>query len=299
MNNDCTVFGKNLIKFRKANSMTQEQLARKMNVSPQAVSKWEKNSYPDAQLLPLLAQTLNTSLDVLFGLKEESEIDTEQLITDKIRATDPKKRSEIIMKLCYTANCAYNDYTDSKAVLPEGLELETYAELKTDNEIALARLNESLRYFCFLAIPPNGVSSYTDVSPYMVRLFEMLADEAALKIIYYLGSDLRNKLYSKDNISKKLDLPLKKVSQVIDKLDRLGIVWRMSAEISDSPVILYAYTHNTPLVFILTLAKSLTNFIKFCEPRIDKFETGAFGRDNRRDMNPIPQVSLWTSNEEE
>ena len=76
MNNDCTVFGKNLIKFRKANSMTQEQLARKMNVSPQAVSKWEKNSYPDAQLLPLLAQTLNTSLDVLFGLKEESEIDT-------------------------------------------------------------------------------------------------------------------------------------------------------------------------------------------------------------------------------
>lgn len=290
---ETTVFGKNLVRYRKACGMTQEQLARKMNVSPQAVSKWEKNSYPDAMLLPLLAKTLNVSLDVLFGLKEDEVFDLEQLITDAIHSTLPEKRSELMTKVFYAAICAYNDYTDTKSVLPQNLELETYAELKTDKELALARLNENLQYFCFLSIPSEGVNSYTDVSTYMLKLFATLADEDALRIIYYLGSGLRNMLYSKETISQKLGIPLEKVSAVIDKLDRFGLVWRMSAEISDPPVILYGYTHSTPLVMILALAKSLTNFIKFCEPLIDRYETGAFRRPDDSAIEPIPQVSLW------
>ena len=44
-----TVFGRNLAKRRKALGLTQEQLAMRLNVSPQAVSKWENSSYPDGE----------------------------------------------------------------------------------------------------------------------------------------------------------------------------------------------------------------------------------------------------------
>lgn len=51
---------------RKALGMTQQMLAEKLNISFQAVSKWENGtSYPDVTLLPVLAATLNISIDAL------------------------------------------------------------------------------------------------------------------------------------------------------------------------------------------------------------------------------------------
>lgn len=59
--------------FRKAKSMTQEDLAQILNVSNQAVSKWESNQCcPDIQLLPQLADIFEVSMDNLFG-REESK----------------------------------------------------------------------------------------------------------------------------------------------------------------------------------------------------------------------------------
>ena len=56
------------------NAMTQEELARKLNISTQAVSKWEqKLSSPDIMLLPELASIFNISIDELFGKKVDRE----------------------------------------------------------------------------------------------------------------------------------------------------------------------------------------------------------------------------------
>ena len=53
---------------RKELGLTQEQLAGALNISYQAVSKWENElSSPDISTLPLLADTLGLSLDELFG----------------------------------------------------------------------------------------------------------------------------------------------------------------------------------------------------------------------------------------
>ena len=145
-----SVFRMNLVKRRKALGLTQEQLAARMNVSPQAVSKWENSSYPDGELLPQLAKELNTSLDSLFGVKVmSSERDIEQLVDDEMRATLPENRAEKFMKILYTALCACNPNNDTVAKLREGYEHETYAGLKTDRELALSRISRDLRYFSF------------------------------------------------------------------------------------------------------------------------------------------------------
>lgn len=54
--------------LRKASGMTQEQLATRLGVTYQAVSKWENaQSCPDIMLLPALAETFQVSIDALFG----------------------------------------------------------------------------------------------------------------------------------------------------------------------------------------------------------------------------------------
>lgn len=295
-----TVFGRNLAKRRKALGLTQEQLAMRLNVSPQAVSKWENVSYPDGELLPILAKTLNTSLDVLFGLKDtEEEVDVEQLITDEIHRTKPEERSKRMMRMFYTALCAFNDYTCAKAELPEHFERETYAELRTDREIAISRLNENLQYFCFFSIPESGVNSYIEASQSMVRLFKMLADEQAIRMICYLGSGIRNRMHSPKVVAKRLNIPLEKTQKIMDQLDRFGLVWRVSAELGEEPTILYGFTHNTPLTLLLTLAQSMTNYIQFVEPFVDRWHAGAYRMPDKSNTDPIPQISTWDSEEAE
>ena len=66
-----TVFSKQLQKLRKQSSITQEQLAAKLGVTAQAVSKWENGSYPDGDLLPKIADIFDVSIDNLYGRGEE------------------------------------------------------------------------------------------------------------------------------------------------------------------------------------------------------------------------------------
>lgn len=61
-------FGERITKLRKDRKWTQEDLAQKLNISAQAISKWETNAgYPDITLLPKIAEIFNTTIDDLLG----------------------------------------------------------------------------------------------------------------------------------------------------------------------------------------------------------------------------------------
>jgi transcriptional regulator with XRE-family HTH domain len=58
------IFRANLLKYRKAKNLTQEQLTEKLGISFQAVSKWETGmAYPDIKLLPQIASIFQVSID--------------------------------------------------------------------------------------------------------------------------------------------------------------------------------------------------------------------------------------------
>ena len=60
--------GKNITKYRKSKNLTQAQLAERVFVTPQNISKWENGySLPDVQHLCLLSDVLGVSLDKLTG----------------------------------------------------------------------------------------------------------------------------------------------------------------------------------------------------------------------------------------
>lgn len=69
------MLNENIRNLRKAKGLSQEELAVKLNVVRQTVSKWEKGlSVPDSGLLILLAEELDTSVSALLGetIQEES-----------------------------------------------------------------------------------------------------------------------------------------------------------------------------------------------------------------------------------
>ena len=64
--------GKTIAYLRKKNSMTQSELAEKMNVTDKAVSKWERDlSYPDVKTISKLADVLNVSVEELLKNKKQ------------------------------------------------------------------------------------------------------------------------------------------------------------------------------------------------------------------------------------
>ena len=61
-------FAENLKQIRKEHHLSQEELAELLDVSRQAVSKWEQGQgYPEAEKLLLLSSKLNISLDALMS----------------------------------------------------------------------------------------------------------------------------------------------------------------------------------------------------------------------------------------
>ncbi len=67
--------GKRIAYLRKDKEFKQDELAEKLGVSPQAVSKWENDqTCPDITLLPELAKILGVTVDELLSGKSEPAV---------------------------------------------------------------------------------------------------------------------------------------------------------------------------------------------------------------------------------
>jgi AbrB family looped-hinge helix DNA binding protein len=67
--------GENLLSLRKKNRLTQEAVALKLNISRQAVAKWESGeSLPDIENCSALAELYNVTIDDLVSYSEKERL---------------------------------------------------------------------------------------------------------------------------------------------------------------------------------------------------------------------------------
>lgn len=84
-------FGKKILNIRQNANLTQEELALRMGVTPQAISKWERGQgLPDISILSDLCRLLNVSSDLLLGLEyknftENNDSKTQDVILQNLR----------------------------------------------------------------------------------------------------------------------------------------------------------------------------------------------------------------------
>lgn len=82
--------GEKIVEARKANNLTQEQLAELMGVTRQSISRWEQNvAYPEVEKILRLSDILNVSCDYL--LKENE--------TRKSITSDEKEKQSVVTRL--------------------------------------------------------------------------------------------------------------------------------------------------------------------------------------------------------
>ncbi|MBQ7981850.1 MAG: helix-turn-helix transcriptional regulator [Oscillospiraceae bacterium] len=91
---DITI-AKNISELRKTKGVTQEQLANALNVSFQAVSKWENGiSIPDTMLLPKIAEYFNVSIDYLLCGENVIYDNIYETVMDKVMENKPQMSNE-------------------------------------------------------------------------------------------------------------------------------------------------------------------------------------------------------------
>lgn len=112
-------FGNNLRLIRKEKGLTQEQLAEMLNVSRQAVSKWESDiGYPETEKLIIIAKELGISLDYLMDNVPPKKSENDKVRTDKT-VVAPIGENKIVIKMFdgrRTVNCLSVEY--SKIAFP-------------------------------------------------------------------------------------------------------------------------------------------------------------------------------------
>ena len=97
-------FAQNLVHFRKQNNYTQEDLARQLNISYQAVSKWENGqSLPNIEQLQCLADIFQLSIDTLVGYlpirKTVTQYENKYLQQDFYWGLEPSPMCYDVMRL--------------------------------------------------------------------------------------------------------------------------------------------------------------------------------------------------------
>lgn len=97
-----------IIKLRKENGWSQEELAEKLDVSRQAISRWENGTaLPDAQNVLQISKLFNVTTDYLLNDHYESDSDI-PVVQTAVKETEDvfskKKRLHLIAAICFTVS---------------------------------------------------------------------------------------------------------------------------------------------------------------------------------------------------
>lgn len=89
--------GQLIYNLRKEKSMTQKELAEKLNVTDKAVSKWERgNGYPEITIIPELAKALGITVNELLSgeknMNEPIDLKEDEVVNNTIKYIDRVKK---------------------------------------------------------------------------------------------------------------------------------------------------------------------------------------------------------------
>lgn len=134
--------------LREKNNLTQEEMAQKINITRQAISRWETGeTQPDTQMLKVLSKEFNVSINTLLGSPRQLFCQCCGMLLSEdsmISKESDENFNEDYCKWCYAdGNFAYKtkesllDYLVSHIPNPEN---QTEAERRTVFDAQLSQL---------------------------------------------------------------------------------------------------------------------------------------------------------------
>jgi len=102
--------GENIRTYRRKINLTQEQLADQLGVSGQSVSRWENSvTYPDMELLPVMARLFGCTTDDLLGCGKECRTPTDKELQETMQRAVVEEDVSAIISTLRTIRCECSD----------------------------------------------------------------------------------------------------------------------------------------------------------------------------------------------
>lgn len=276
-------FNTTLKNLRKNKGVTQEQLAEAVGVSPQAVSKWEMNSYPDASLLPAIAEYLEVSIDELFGNQKEN-VEMEKRIVDYVRETPEKEKYKKIMNIGRAIICGMMDMNDFYALDGWGDEDDipfnksyspAYSQFEDDNGFIQIRWGKKLNY---LYVTPEFEGGYDDLLRYdkrYLRLYRFLSIPNALRAMYFLTGRKRNAYFTVESVMTALKIDKKNAEEIVREMKELSFVDEATLDTGKGDELIFHYKAGINFISFITFSYNLLNM-----PQSFNFQSNRRNNDN-------------------
>lgn len=267
--------GENIYRLRKYKGVTQEALGNAVGVSTQAVSKWECGGVPDIELLPLIADYYNVSIDELFGRATNNYIDIETSISKYISSFEKEIQMNKVFELCWTLERTLSglnvleEQHSLKSIQSKNKEL-IYSQMLFDYGISLMCLKKESPYFFVMPETDERTKLLLEKSIEYIPFFKLLSDKDAFAVLIFLYSR-ENKPFTNKLLEKKLNIAKNVVENILSDLNKFHLLTISEIEIDDIIQKIYTFEPNPSFIALLTFVKEMTfkpnDFHCFCDNR--------------------------------
>ena len=250
----------NIKKFRLEKNLTQEQLAAKLCISAQAVSKWEtSDTYPDGTLLLPLARELGVSLDELFGNKSASMPDISRQIIALIRETDPDRRFPLAWDICWQIerglfNCCME--IDTRYAPDEAKNQHNDSYILSDNGFTMVS-NGSEPFFAVFPQPKEGFEDFLADKEALQNIFAALSHDDTVNALMWLYRRPENYIFESAVLARDCGIHGEQTDRVMEELSLLKVVSKQELTVNNQKRTLFRSHPRHILIALFSIARKI------------------------------------------
>ena len=250
----------NIKRLRLDKNLTQEQLATKLGVSAQAVSKWETSeTYPDGALLVPLANELEVSLDELFGNDSVTMADISSKIVKLIHNTEATERFNVARDIGWQIerglfNCRMEI---EKKYDPNEIKNQKNASYNLDDNGFTIVSNGKEPFFSVFPQPEEGYGHFLNDKDDLQKIFAALSHADTMNALICLYHEHKDFVFESAVLAKDCDIPSDRMDAVLDDLLLLKVVWKQNITINDEERTLYYSRPSHILLALFIMAREI------------------------------------------
>ena len=263
------ILSERIAALRRECGLTQEQLGRRMGVSAQAVSKWEKGGAPDLALLPLLADRLGVSIDALFGRESGAPADAAELACRYIVSLPEGERLGAVCRLAWKMLQGVSDWlsgfpasgldymSSAYYTTPDGEELCLRALIDLPEGFAFGVGAQDISFLSIWPEPAAGYDAMLAGNEEYRALFACLAKPGCLELLRYLLSEPKKRWFVPAVAARETGLPLGQAEAALASLCEQGLLGSLELTLETGPATAYTLQAGSALLPTLCMARYL------------------------------------------
>ena len=257
------MIGKQIASLRKEKGIKQEELAKYVGVSTQAVSKWENGGVPDTELLPKIAEFFSVSVDSLFGRNITDYSDLRSALIKKICDTPRDERFKLVFNYCWDMERALmpSGHTiEDSSIEDYEKEISTDAQhyssmMQNDGFTRMGIANRS-QYFLIVPDPKSTDKAYFNGIDYP-SFFKDISDNDFWNACFYLNKRDYKKAFTTALFTNKLGINDEKAGDILSKLKKYKMVYSTQIEMDDEIQTVYHFSPTPSFIALLIFAREI------------------------------------------